>query len=147
MRQRRDITARTAVLVAAIGLGSAAVVAAFAQDSGSRTIRDGVFSAAQVEAGREVFESVCMNCHEIEEFTAAGAYLDDVEGKKLWETFEYIWAEMPEDDPASLDPAEYAAVLSYIFSVYGLPAGDTDLPIDRASLEAITITGPAHAGG
>lgn len=136
-----------AALVAALGIGAAAAVAAFAQNGGSRTIRDGVFSAAQVEAGREVFESVCMNCHEIQEFTGAGAYLEDVEGKKLWETFEYIWAEMPEDDPASLEPTEYAAVLSYIFSVYGLPAGDTDLPIDRASLEALTITGPALAGG
>ena len=87
-----------------------------------------------------------MNCHEIAEFTAAGAYLDDVEGKPLWETFEYVWAEMPEDEPASLNPEDYAAVLAYIFSIYGLPSGETDLPIDREALEAITITRPALPG-
>ena len=53
---------------------------------------------------------------------------------------------MPEDEPASLNPEDYAAVLAYIFSIYGLPSGDADLPIDRESLEAITITRPALPG-
>ncbi len=116
-----------------------------AQDA-QRTVRDGVFSAAQAARGERLFESICMNCHEIAEFTAAGAYLDEVEGKPLWETFEYVWAEMPEDEPASLNPEDYAAVLAYIFSIYGLPSGEADLPIDRESLEAITITRPALPG-
>jgi mono/diheme cytochrome c family protein len=133
--------------VAAAALSLAAAVASFAQSGERRTVRDGVFSAAQVEAGREIFESICVNCHEIDEFTGAGAYLEDVDGKPLWETFDYVWSEMPEDDPSSLEPKDYAAVLSYLFSVYGLPTGDTDLPIDRAALEAITITKPALAGG
>lgn len=144
MRQGSDNTARTAALVVTLGL--AAALAAFAQDSQPRTVRDGVFSAAQVAAGREVFETVCVNCHEIAEFTGVGAYLEDVEGEPLWETFEYVWAEMPEDDPASLEPTDYAAVLSYILSVYGLPTGDADLPIDRSALESITITAPALPG-
>ena len=49
---------------------------------------------------------------------------------------------MPEDEPASLNPEDYAAVLAYIFSIYGLPSGEADLPIDRKSLEAITIMRP-----
>jgi mono/diheme cytochrome c family protein len=147
MRQGSDNTTRTAALVVTLGLGAAIAIGALAQDAPLRTVRDGVFSAAQVAAGREVFESVCVNCHEIEEFTGVGAYLEEVEGKPLWETFEYVWAEMPEDDPASLEPTDYAAVLSYIFSVYGLPTGDTDLPIERGLLENITITAPALAGG
>ena len=126
-------------------LAAAAVVTVAAQDA-QRTVRDRVFSATQAARGEQLFESICMNCHEIAEFTAAGAYLDDVEGKPLWETFEYVWAEMPEDEPASLDPEDYAAVLAYIFSIYGLPSGETDLPIDRESLETITITRPALPG-
>lgn len=128
--------------LALAALGTAAVVAQDAQ----RTVRDRVFSGAQAARGEQLFESICMNCHEIAEFTAAGAYLDDVEGKPLWETFEYVWAEMPEDEPASLNPEDYAAVLAYIFSIYGLPSGATDLPIDRESLERITITRPALPG-
>ena len=108
-----------------------------AQSSG-RTVRDGIFTSAQAERGSRVFGSICTNCHEITEFTGAGAYLEDVEGKPLWETFDFISSEMPEDDPGSLRPEEYLAVLAYIFSVYGLPSGDAELSVDQESLEAIT---------
>jgi mono/diheme cytochrome c family protein len=130
------------------GLAFAGLAAAWslgAQDT-ERTLRDGVFSPPQAARGEQLFESICMNCHEITEFTAAGAYLEEVDGEPLWDTFEYVWSEMPEDEPASLNPEDYAAVLAYIFSVYGLPSGATDLPIDRESLEAITIVGPALPG-
>jgi mono/diheme cytochrome c family protein len=116
-----------------------------AQDA-QRTVRDGVFSPAQAARGERIFESICVNCHEMAEFTAAGAYLEEVDGQPLWETFDYVSSEMPEDDPGSLEPEEYADVLAYIFSVYGLPSGDTELPIDRASLRAIAIAPPKLPG-
>lgn len=128
-----------------LGASVAAVCALSAQD-GQRTVRDGVFSSAQAARGERLFESICMNCHELSEFTAAGAYLDDVEGKPLWDTFEYVWAEMPEDEPSSLDPEDYAAALAYIFSVYGLPSGEAAMPTDRESLSVITITRPELPG-
>jgi mono/diheme cytochrome c family protein len=135
----------TLAVLGAAALGLAATWTLTAQ-TGSRTVRDGVFTSAQAERGARVFESICTNCHEIVEFTAAGAYLDDVEGKPLWETFEFVSSEMPEDDPGSLRPEEYAAVLAYIFSVYGLPSGDVELAVDQESLAAITIVGPAPPG-
>jgi mono/diheme cytochrome c family protein len=135
---------RWAGLTAAVTIATTAL-APRAQDA-QRTARDGVYSAPQAARGEQLFESICMNCHEVAEFTGPGAYLDDVEGKPLWETFEYVWAEMPEDEPASLNPEDYAAVLAYVFSVYGLPSGGTDLPIDRESLEAIMIMRPAPPG-
>jgi mono/diheme cytochrome c family protein len=131
-----------------IGLAAAGLTAAWstgAQD-GQRTLRDGVFSPAQAARGERLFDSICMNCHEITEFTAAGAYLEEVEGTPVWETFEYVWSEMPEDEPSSLSPEDYAAVLAYIFSVYGLPSGAADLPVDQDALEAITITRPSLPG-
>lgn len=127
-------------------LAAVAVAAAVAAQDAPRTVRDGVYSAEQAARGQRVFESICTSCHEIAEFTAAGAYLDDVEGKPLWETFEYVSTEMPEDEPASLDPEEYSAVLAYIFSIYGLRSGDAPLPVDRGSLEAITMTRAAPPG-
>jgi mono/diheme cytochrome c family protein len=130
------------------GLAAAGLAAAWhlgAQQT-QRTLRDGVFSPAQAARGERIFSAICTNCHEIAEFTGPGAYLEEVDGKPLWETFEFVWSEMPEDDPSSLSPEDYAAVLSYIFSVYGLPSGPTDLPIDQKSLEAITITRPSLPG-
>jgi mono/diheme cytochrome c family protein len=122
-------------------------VSAFAQmgpapDSLSR----GFFSASQVERGRESFMSECTDCHEIEEFTGVGAYLESQEGERLWDVFEFIWSEMPEDRPAWLEPTEYADILAYILSVYGFPAGDTDMPIDRASLREVRVTMPQRPG-
>ena len=140
----------TRVAASAAVLGPVAVSLAvawgLAAQDGERTLRDGVFSAAEVARGDRLFHSICMNCHEISEFTGAGAYLEEVEGKPLWDTFEFVWSEMPEDDPGSLSPRDYAAVLAYIFSVYGLPTGDTALPIDRESLRAITIMRPELPG-
>jgi mono/diheme cytochrome c family protein len=135
----------TLAVLGAATLGLAATWTLTAQ-TGARTIRDGVFTPAQAERGAQVFGSICTNCHEIAEFTGPGAYLEDVEGKPLWETFDFVSSEMPEDDPGSLRPDEYAAVLAYIFSVYGQPSGEAELAVDRKSLEAITIVRPALPG-
>jgi mono/diheme cytochrome c family protein len=128
--------------------GTLAVFAALAvlAQQPPRTARDGVYAAEQAARGEQLFASICMSCHELGEFTAAGAYLDDVEGEPLWDTFEYVSSEMPEDDPASLPPEAYSAVLAYLFSVYGLPSGAAALPVDRESLEAITMIRPAPPG-
>ena len=135
----------TLAVLGAAALGLAASWTLTAQTEG-RTIRDGVFSPAQAERGAQVFGTICTNCHEITEFTGAGAYLEDVEGKPLWETFDFISTKMPDDDPGSLSLDEYAAVLAYIFSVYGLPSGDAELAVDQESLEAIKIVPPMRPG-
>lgn len=134
------------VTLAVLGAAALGLAVALAAQAGKRTVRDGVFSQTQAERGARVFESICTNCHEIAEFTGVGAYLEEVEGESLWETFDFVSTEMPEDDPGSLRPDEYAAVLAYIFSVYGLPSGDADLPLDQASLETVTIVRPALPG-
>ena len=134
------------VTLAVLGAAALGLAAALAAQTGRRTVRDGVFSTPQAERGARVFESICTNCHEIAEFTGVGAYLEEVEGESLWETFDFVSSEMPEDDPGSLRLEEYAAVLAYIFSIYGLPSGDVDLAADQESLEAITIVGPALPG-
>ena len=135
-----------AAAAAGVAAVCALVVVVASAQTEPRTVRDGVFSAEQVKRGQRVFKTICENCHEIEEFTGPGAYLEEHDGKLLWDTFDFIWSNMPDDDPSSLQPAEYAAVLAYLFSVYGLPAGDADLPIDRKALELITITRPKPTG-
>ena len=137
---------RKVAILAVLGAAALGLAVALAAQTSARTVRDGVFSSAQAERGARVFESICTSCHEIAEFTGPGAYLEEVEGESLWQTFDFVSSEMPEDDPGSLLPTEYAAVLAYIFSVYGLPSGETDLPVDRASLETITIVRPVLPG-
>jgi len=143
--RREIVSGRWATAVVVTAACALAALVAVAQTA-PRTVRDGVFSAAQVQRGQKVFKTICSNCHEIEEFIGPGAYLEEHDGKPLWETFDFVSAKMPDDDPGSLEPAEYTAVLAYIFSVYGLPAGEADMPEDRKALELITITRPKPAG-
>jgi mono/diheme cytochrome c family protein len=123
-----------------------AASAACAQSPATPSLEAGIFSRAQVERGEESFAYQCTDCHEIEEFTGVGAYLEDMEGKTLWEVFEFVWLEMPEDRPGWLEPGEYADILAYILSVYGHPSGHSDMPVDEAALRAITITVPERPG-
>jgi mono/diheme cytochrome c family protein len=134
--------ALTGLLAAVLAFGRASD----ARSAETRSVRDGVFSAEQVDRGRETFLWVCNECHEIEEFTGVGAYFEEMDGEPLWDALEYIWTEMPEDMPSWLDPGEYADVLAYLLSVYGLPAGEEDMPVDEDVLEAVIIEGPLQPG-
>jgi S-disulfanyl-L-cysteine oxidoreductase SoxD len=123
-----------------------AIATALGQSLGPRTTRDGVFSSAQVERGRESFDGNCADCHEIEEFTGAGAYFEEMDGEPLWRVFDFIWSEMPEDRPAWLEPQEYADILAYILSVYGMPTGEADMPIEQTALDGIHLARPERPG-
>ena len=133
-------------MFAVLGAAALGLALALAAQTERRTVRDGVFSAAQAQRGARVFESICTSCHDIAEFTGPGAYLEDVEGESIWETFEFVSSEMPEDDPGSLELEEYAAVLAYILSVYGLPSGTRDLAAEQEPLEASKSVRPALPG-
>ena len=133
-------------VLTACGAASLLALVDGADAQSGTTTRDGIFSAAQVERGRESFLWECMDCHEMEEFTGVGAYLEEVDGETVWDVFEFIWSEMPEDRPAWLEPDEYADILAYILSVYGAPTGDADMPIDQAALERIVVERPDRAG-
>jgi mono/diheme cytochrome c family protein len=133
-RSRRALVAAACVVALTGGVGG--------QET-ARSVRDGVYSPAQAQRGERLFESICTSCHELEEFTGSGGYLELAEGQSLWETFDYVSAEMPEDDPGSLQPEEYAAVLAYLLRAYGLPSGAAELPVDQEPLESLAIERPA----
>ncbi|HVY66685.1 MAG TPA: cytochrome c [Gammaproteobacteria bacterium] len=141
MRARWVESARVGAVVGAVACAAALLAQA------PRTLRDGVFSAAQAQRGQRVFTSICVDCHEMTDFVGPGAYLDKHEGRTLWVMFDFVRSNMPDNDPSSLDPADYAAVIAYIFSAYGLPAGAADMPMDREALESIVITRPPPSGG
>jgi hypothetical protein len=46
---------------------------------------------------------------------------------------------MPEDDPGSLSPDEYSAIISYLLRENGYPAGEEDLAADAIALQYIHI--------
>lgn len=125
-----------------LSLGSCLVlvaVAGAAQDK--RSVKAGVYTAAQAERGQSVYRSKCASCHAPNRFTDDFFY-QSFAGKPLWEMFDVISDSMPEDNPGSLKKEEYADVIAYLLQLNKFPAGASELPIDRDALSAILMEKP-----
>ena len=131
---------RAAIVVAAMLLVSAAAGLAAAAQSAGKTIHDGVFTEAQIERGVAVFEKTCADCHPTDVF--GPAYMEGWNGASVGELIQLVQDTMPYENPGSLKPEEYVDVLTYIFSLNGVPAGETELPISTTALFEIIIDGP-----
>lgn len=108
--------------------------ATLAQD---KTVNDGVFTAAQVDAGQLVYDSSCKTCHDMRFYRDTLKSWNNQPLLYLWET---IMGTMPADNPGSLMLSEYTDVVAYILSENGFPAGDAMLT--EPTMEAIHITTP-----
>lgn len=111
-----------------------------AQWSGAqrKTVRDGVFTQAQVDAGKPVYDSVCRNCHDMRFYRDA---LRSWNNQSLLWFWESILGTMPADNPGSLMDREYTEVVAYILAEQGFPAGETPLDPD-AGMDQINIVQP-----
>ena len=103
-----------------------------------RTILDRVFSVAQAERGEARFKQSCGGCHAAVQF-AEPAFSARWEGQSLGDLFDFVSSAMPENDPGSLKPDEYASVLAFFLGQSGYPVGYDDLPADKAVLAKIGI--------
>ena len=99
-----------------------------------------IFSTVQAERGEKVFEKSCAQCHQPKQFTGPG-FIDAWEGQPVEALFVLVRTTMPYDNPARLRRKAYADVLAYIFSLNGMPAGETDLPSSQRKLKKILIEG------
>ena len=53
--------------------------------------------------------------------------------------FERVRMTMPEDGPGRLSDREYSDVVAYMLDRNDYPAGETELPADKAALDRIMI--------
>ena len=113
--------------------------AAAGQSGGS--VLDGVFTEAQASRGEATFRRVCSACHDTGEFSGGRFRLTWV-GQSAGDLFDTIATLMPEGDPGSLTPAQYAAVVAYLLQVNGYPAGESDLPTSLSALRGMEIVAP-----
>ena len=116
--------------------GTVAAGGAAAQSGG--TVADGVFTADQVARGERTFREVCAACHDTVEFSG-GRFRFTWVGLTAGDLFDTIATLMPEGDPGSLSPAQYAAVVAYLLDLNGYPAGETPLPTNLSALQALEI--------
>ena len=97
---------------------------------------DGVYTTEQADRGERIYTAVCGVCHGRTEFTGAMFQLTWM-AEPVGNLFQHIRTAMPQDDPGSLEPEEYAAVVAYLLRMNGRPAGDTELPTDVEVLRGI----------
>ena len=136
MRPGRRFAVVAAALV--VGLISAGWVSepAGAQSGGS--VLDGVFTEAQATRGEATFRRVCSACHDTGEFSGGRFRLTWV-GQSAADLYDTIATLMPEGDPGSLTPAQYAGVVAYLLQLNGYPAGEADLPASLSALRGLEI--------
>ena len=94
------------------------------------------YTAAQAERGRTTFNSICSACHGLAEFRGRMFELSWMD-RPVGDFFAHISTAMPQDNPGSLSPAQYAGVVAYVLQLNGVPARSSEVPTDAAALSGI----------
>lgn len=133
MLRRMPAFVALVILALAGRFGSPAAPAA-----AERTTADGVYTAAQATAGETVFVEVCQTCH-LPGWDRTVGFYGKWHGKPLSLLVAYVRREMPQTDPGSLTPEEYAQVTAYLLRLVRMPPGREMLDPDPAALSEIRI--------
>lgn len=135
IRQDPDPVARSIVIAALLGLFISAC-----SERQPETTLDGVFTAQQAARGESLFNTHCVRCHSIQEFSGP-AYATIWEGSPLVALYTRIANTMPLDQPGSLGTTEATAITAHILAANGMPSGDSPLQGDMEWLSGITLSG------
>jgi mono/diheme cytochrome c family protein len=130
-----------------ITLAAMAGTAITAEQIPPRSAKDGVYSAAQANQGKTVYDEKCAACHgSMQTVTPDMApLLNDSGFQNLWRDrslarlFSRIRETMPQDKPNSLSPEQTADIIAFILSANQLPAGEVALPTDLEILKEIRL--------
>jgi mono/diheme cytochrome c family protein len=122
-----------------------------------KTVRDAVYSAAQAERGKQVYETNCVTCHLAEldgsanpTAEARGAplvgtrFVQDFGESKVSALFNKMKRDMPSGRPGTLTDQEYLDAASYVLQRNNFPAGADELTVDTASNSWIPGAGGAE---
>ena len=94
---------------------------------------EGIYTAAQAQRGRRVFEDTCSTCHSTEEWQDE-LFLARWDGESVYRFWFFMYERMPDDAPPySLPREQVSDVLTYILQLNGLPSGDGELGSDDDS--------------
>jgi mono/diheme cytochrome c family protein len=99
-----------------------------------KSIKDGIYTAAQAESGKEIYDRICAGCHNQRFYEQAWPGWATRTVEQFWF---YIVSDMPQDNPGSLYDDEYTDVAAYIFSLMGYPAGDEPMDPTGAHVDVL----------
>lgn len=111
-----------------------------------RSSWSGVFTAAQVGRGKQLFMDNCAKCHgeslagdEAAPQLAGPDFLSNWNGENVGDLVERIHTSMPADDPGKLSVASATDLAAFILSSNQMPAGQAELPRDQTVQAQIRI--------
>jgi mono/diheme cytochrome c family protein len=111
------------------------------EDGSKRSTREGVYTLAQAERGEKLFAARCAVCHQTAQLSGP-VFLRTWNGQPAEALYDLVRTTMPQENPGSLKPQQYADLLAYIFRINGLPAGDEELKGAPRALRQVIIEAP-----
>ena len=137
-------------LVVIVGVISVGVTTS----SAGQTPAAGVYTTAQAQAGRAVYEKACAPCHQsnlqgsVEAPPLAGEsflrFWGDLSPRDL---FDRIRTSMPPEQPGALGAGAYLSVVGYLLQANGAPAGNDELTAEiRIAIAAVVTGSPPPTG-
>jgi quinoprotein glucose dehydrogenase len=116
------------------------------QPAPPRSIWSGVYTEEQAIRGETTYARYCEECHQGDllgfDYNPAlvgQTFSSTWNGRTVADLFLKTQQTMPKTAAGTLLPQEYADVLSYLFKVNGLPAGEAELPTEVKALVPIVI--------
>ena len=121
-----------------LGFSIVALLLAHVAAQPAKSVNEGVYTATQADRGAAVFKETCTACHEPSRFIGTD-FLSVWTGKPLHALFDQMSATMPEDNPGSLKPQQYADIIAYFLKLNDYPAGASELPEGADALKVIAF--------
>ena len=122
------------VLAVMVGQGLTTGEAAGRPAAQEQSTWSGVYTDAQASRGEAVYHSSCAVCHgddlsggEMGPGLAGSSFLNFWDGLSLGDLYMVMSVSMPQDNPGSLDPAEYVDVIAFMLQQSEFPTGDDEL--------------------
>ena len=134
-------------VAAAIALAAAGIAAMQVEPIPPRSAKEGVYTTAQANRGKTVYDKKCASCHGTMATVTPdmAPLLNDTGFQNLWRDrslarlFKAIRETMPQDAPGTLTAEESVDIVAYILSANQLPAGDAELPHDLEILKDVRL--------
>ena len=115
------------------------------------SVWDGVYTPAQSDRGKALYQTQCSSCHGADlDGGGTAPPLTGADFKSNWngqtagDLFEKMQTTMPADQPGRLSREQNADILAFLLSSNGFPAGAKELPTDAEVLAKIRFDAVKH---
>jgi mono/diheme cytochrome c family protein len=108
-----------------------------------------VYTAAQAAAGARLYAAQCSSCHAatlrggIGPALIGDGFTAQWSGEPASDPYKMMTANMPQNAPGSLKPAEYVDIMAFILQRNAFPAGP--MPLTAARLQDVTLHAPPNS--